>query len=66
MDILNGKRGFKRDIVVLNAAAAIYAADKTASIKDGIVLAEESIDSKNALKKLEFLREFKKSTFPKK
>ncbi len=58
VDILNGKQGFKRDIVVLNAAAAIYAADKTSSIKDGIFLAEESIDSKKALGKLELLREF--------
>ncbi len=33
MDILNGKPGAKRDIVVLNAAAAIYAADKAGSIR---------------------------------
>ncbi len=60
LDILNGKRGFKRDIVVLNAAAAIYAADKTSSIKDGIILAEESIDSRKALEKLELLQGFSK------
>lgn len=58
LDVLNGKQGFKRDIVVLNAAAAIYAADKVNSIKEGILLAEESIDSKKALGKLELLREF--------
>jgi anthranilate phosphoribosyltransferase len=58
LDILNGKSGPRRDIVVLNAAAAIYAADRTKSIKEGIRLAEESIDSGKALKKLELLKEF--------
>jgi anthranilate phosphoribosyltransferase len=57
MDILNGKPGAKRDIVVLNAAAAIYTADKVNSIKEGINLACESIDSGKALKKLELLKE---------
>jgi len=59
LDVLSGKPGPKRDIVVLNAAAAIYAADKAASIKDGIKLAAESIDSGRALKKLELLKGFK-------
>ncbi|MFH0790916.1 MAG: anthranilate phosphoribosyltransferase [Candidatus Omnitrophota bacterium] len=58
LDILNGKTGPCRDIVVLNAAAAIYAADKTGSVKEGIALAEGSIDSKKALEKLELLREY--------
>lgn len=55
-NILNGKTGPKRDIVVLNAAAAIYTADKASSIKEGINLAVDSIDSKKALEKLELLR----------
>lgn len=58
LDVLNGKPGPKRDIVVLNAAAAIYAADKAASIKDGIKLAVKSIDSGKALKKLKLLKGF--------
>ncbi|MBU4345777.1 MAG: anthranilate phosphoribosyltransferase, partial [Candidatus Omnitrophica bacterium] len=58
MDILNGKTGPRRDIVVLNAAAAIYTADKAKSIKEGIGLAADSIDSKKALKKLELLKEY--------
>lgn len=58
IDILNGKAGPKRDIVVLNAAAAIYAADKTASIKEGVPLAADSIDSKRALEKLNLLKEY--------
>ncbi len=65
-DVLNGKLGPIRDIVVLNAAAAIYAADKTKAksiekgIKEGIDLAEDSIDSREALRKLELLRQYSK------
>lgn len=58
LDILKGKPGPKRDIVLLNAAAAIYVADKAKSIKEGITLACESIDSARALKKLELLKEY--------
>jgi anthranilate phosphoribosyltransferase len=57
LDVFGGKPGAQRDIVVLNAAAAIYAADKAGSIKEGVSLAQDSIDSKKALKKLELLRE---------
>ncbi|MDD2680344.1 MAG: anthranilate phosphoribosyltransferase [Candidatus Omnitrophica bacterium] len=57
-EVLSGKGGFKRDIVVLNAGCAIYAADKAASIKEGIELAIQSIDSKAALRKLELLKEY--------
>lgn len=58
LDILKGGKGPKRDIVVLNSSAAIYVADKTASIKEGIKLACESIDSGSALKKLELLKKY--------
>ena len=58
LDILKGKTGAARDIVVLNSVAAIYAADKVNSIKEGIALAEEAIDSGRALRKLEMLKEF--------
>ncbi len=57
LDVLGGKTGPARDIVLLNAGAAIYAADKASSIKEGIELARDSIDSKKALKKLELLKE---------
>ena len=53
--VLEGKEGPKRDIVILNAAAAIYLGDKAASIADGIKYAEKSIDSGHALEKLENL-----------
>ena len=60
LDVLKGKHGPQRDIVVLNAAAAVYVADKTPSIKEGIALAQESIDSGKALEKLELLRQMSK------
>ncbi len=56
LDVLKGKPGPHRDMVLLNSAAAIYAADKAGSIKEGIKLAAESIDSGRALKKLESLK----------
>lgn len=57
LDILNGKKGPQYDIVVLNAGCAIYAADRANDIGEGISMAQESIASKKALKKLEQLKE---------
>jgi anthranilate phosphoribosyltransferase len=51
-DILDGKKGAKRDIVILNAAYALIAAGKVMKPDDGIKLAEESIDSGKAKEKL--------------
>lgn len=56
LDILNGKKGPQRDIVILNAGAAIYAADIAKNIKAGVKLAKESIDSRKAIQKLEALK----------
>ncbi|MFA5779648.1 MAG: anthranilate phosphoribosyltransferase [Elusimicrobiota bacterium] len=56
LDILSGKKGPKRDIVLLNAAAVLTAAGKSKSFKEGIELAERSIDLGKALKKLEELK----------
>ncbi|MFH0762681.1 MAG: anthranilate phosphoribosyltransferase [Candidatus Omnitrophota bacterium] len=60
LEILGGKAGAKRDIVILNAAAAVYAAEKVNSIKEGIALAKEAIDNGAALKKLKLLKDFSK------
>ena len=60
LDVLNGVAGPKSDIVLLNAAAAIYVADKARSIREGIRLAKGSIDSKEALKKFNLLKECSK------
>lgn len=47
-EILRGMKGPKRDIVVLNSAAALYVAGTAADIKEGVRLAEMSIDSGKA------------------
>ena len=54
-EILNGSLGPKTDIVVLNAAAAIYVGGKADSIEKGILVSKNSIESGAALKKLEEL-----------
>ena len=52
--ILKGEeKGPKRQAVCLNAGAALYIAGKSASIEEGVKLAESLIDSGAALKKLE-------------
>ncbi|MCJ0916703.1 anthranilate phosphoribosyltransferase [Mammaliicoccus sciuri] len=54
LDILTGQdHGPKRDVVVLNAALALYAGQKVDSIKEGITLVESLIDDKHALNILE-------------
>ena len=58
LDILNGKPGPESDIVLLNAAFAIYAADKVKSVKEGIELARQSINSKKAKEKIDLLKEY--------
>lgn len=55
-NILNGKKGPGRDIVVLNSAYVLYAAGKTKDVEEGIKLAEESIDTGAAKKILEKLK----------
>lgn len=56
LNILNGAKGPKRDIVVINTAAALYVGKKCASIKAGVILAQKLIDSGAGLRKLEELR----------
>ncbi|MBF0620252.1 MAG: anthranilate phosphoribosyltransferase, partial [Candidatus Omnitrophica bacterium] len=57
-DILKGVKGPKRDIVLLNAAFALYAAEKAGSPKEGLLLATEALDSGKAMAKLDALKEF--------
>ena len=47
-----GKKGPKRDILLLNSAAALVTAGKAADLKEGLAVAAESIDSGAALEKL--------------
>lgn len=55
--ILDGKKGPKRNAVVINAAAGLYVAGKVSSLNDGVILAEELIDSKKAKKQLKLFIE---------
>ena len=58
LSILKGSKGSKRDVVLLNAAAAIYLAQSAESFRNAVHLAEFSIDSGAAMKKLEELVAF--------
>ena len=51
-EILQGRKGPKRDIVCLNAAPALAAARKATSLQDGFLLAGQAIDSGAAAEKL--------------
>ncbi len=51
--ILEGKKGSLRNVVVMNAAAAFFAANTASDFKSATLLAEETIDSGRALDKLE-------------
>lgn len=57
MNILKGEQGHKRNAVLLNAGAALYIGGKAETMKDGVALAAELIDSGKALKTLERLIE---------
>jgi anthranilate phosphoribosyltransferase len=61
-DVLSGQRGPARDVVLLNAAAALVAADKVTNLKEGLALAAKSIDSREAKAKLEALVRTSQST----
>ena len=54
-NILNGDQGPKTDIVILNAAAALYVGGKAESISQGILVAVNSIESGAANKKMKEL-----------
>ncbi|MDD6194598.1 MAG: anthranilate phosphoribosyltransferase [Lachnospiraceae bacterium] len=52
-DILQGKKGHKRDAVLMNAGAALYIGGKADSMSEGIKLAAELIDTGKAYETLE-------------
>jgi len=51
--VFGGERGPLRDIVLLNSAAALVAADKVATLAEGVGLAAQAIDSGAAREKLD-------------
>lgn len=55
--ILNGEKGHKRDAILMNAGASLYIGGKADTLKEGITLAAELIDSGKALKTLQKLIE---------
>jgi len=58
ISIFSGEKGPKRDILLLNAAAALYVGKVAASIEEGIKIATEIIDSGRAMLKLNEFRDF--------
>jgi len=60
-DVLTGKEGACRSIVLLNAALAIMAGEKAGTIPEGLAVAADCIDSGKAAKKLQELIELSNS-----
>lgn len=58
LGILKGEKGPKRDVVLLNAGAALVVAGEAVDIREGIHLAGEAIDSGAAQDKLQKLIQF--------
>jgi anthranilate phosphoribosyltransferase len=58
--VLSGARGPRRDIVLVNAAAALVAAGKAETFLEGVALAVASIDTGAAERKVELLAAFLK------
>lgn len=61
LGVLRGEKGPRRDVVLLNAAAALVAGDRASSLPEGLKLAEAAIDSGRAAASLERLIEFSRA-----
>lgn len=59
--ILSGEKGPKRDVVLLNSAAAIAVSGRVPDLLSAFELAKESIDSGKALRKLEEIKKVSNS-----
>jgi anthranilate phosphoribosyltransferase len=53
--VLDGERGAPRDVVLLNAGAALFVAGEAKSVEDGMLLAARAIDRKDARRTLDKL-----------
>ncbi len=53
--ILSGEVGARRNIVIMNAAAALVAGNHASDLKEGVSIAEKTLDSGQALAKLDEL-----------
>lgn len=56
--IFKGQKGPKRDLIILNAAAALYVSGIVGSIKQAIPIAEDAIDSGKVMVKFNQFRNF--------
>jgi anthranilate phosphoribosyltransferase len=56
--VLRGERGPRRDVVCLNAAAALVAAGAAPDLRAGVLLAQAAIDDGRAVGRLQALRAF--------
>ena len=61
-EILGGEKSRRRDVVLMNAAAALVVAGKAEHLKDAVPLAAASIDSGRATQKLDALVKFTQQT----
>jgi anthranilate phosphoribosyltransferase len=59
--ILSGEVGVRRNIVIMNAAAALVAGNVASDLKEGAYMAEETIDNGKTLTKLDELIKFSQS-----
>jgi anthranilate phosphoribosyltransferase len=55
--VLQGSPGPRRDVVLLNAAAALRVADRVGDLREGIRRSAQAIDSGEAMRRLDQLRE---------
>lgn len=58
LSVLGGAAGPRRDIVCLNAAAALLAGDVVDDLREGVARAQAAIDSGGAMRKLDELRAY--------
>jgi anthranilate phosphoribosyltransferase len=61
LSILNGEKDPRRDIVLMNAGAALMVAGKSGDFRTAFAIAADAIDSGRALKKLEELKKVSNS-----
>jgi anthranilate phosphoribosyltransferase len=59
--ILSGEVGARRNIVIMNAAAALVAGNQASDLKEGASIAEQTLDSGKALAKLDELIKLSRS-----
>jgi len=56
--VLKGEEGAARDVVLINAGAVMMVAGRAGSIRDGMAMAADAIDSGSAMEKLQHLKDY--------